>query len=138
MDIRRHAVGGKTHAVGGVKVVDGLDQPDTADLEQVIDVLAPAGEAVDDGQHQTQIALNEPLPRLTVAVPGACEQFLRLVVFQHRELRGVYAAYLYLTLHEENLLSDTVVVFPRKGDLILRRRLVIYASIGYNGREQNE
>ena len=36
----RHAVGGKAHVVRlGVKVVDGLDEPDAPDLKEIVDIL---------------------------------------------------------------------------------------------------
>ena len=41
-DDHRHAVGREPHVLRRVKVVDGLDEPDTPDLKQVVHVLAAA------------------------------------------------------------------------------------------------
>jgi len=57
-DNHRDAVGGKTYVLTDVKVVDGLDEPDTAHLEQIIHVLAPAEEFLDHGEGEAQISGN--------------------------------------------------------------------------------
>ena len=65
-----HAVGGKPHRLAGIEVVDGLDQPDAAHLEQIVQVFAPLGKALDDAQNQPQVALDHLLPG--GGVPGLC------------------------------------------------------------------
>lgn len=57
-----------------VEIVDGLDQPDTADLKQVVRTLAAAGEFLDHGQHQPEVSCDELLARVTVAVLCTDEQ----------------------------------------------------------------
>lgn len=41
-------VGGETDILGDVKIVDGLDEADASDLEQVVHVLVISGETLDD------------------------------------------------------------------------------------------
>lgn len=43
----------------GVEVVDGLDETDAPDLKEIVDVLPPGGKALDDGQHEPQIARDQ-------------------------------------------------------------------------------
>ena len=57
-----------------VEIVDSLDQPDTADLKQVVRTLAAAGEFLDHGQHQPEVSRDELLARVTVAVLCTDEQ----------------------------------------------------------------
>lgn len=54
--------------VFGVKIIDGLDQSDAADLKQVVHVLAAANEFLNHGQHQPEISGNELLACVGVAV----------------------------------------------------------------------
>lgn len=46
--IHWHCVGRKFDADFGVEVVDGFDQADAADLEQVIHIFIAAGKTFDD------------------------------------------------------------------------------------------
>ena len=66
-DDHRHGVGGEAHVLCYVKVVKRLDQPDTANLEQVIHVLRAVVEALEHAEHQPQVAANELLARGHVA-----------------------------------------------------------------------
>ena len=45
----RHGIGGKTNLVREVKVIDRLDQSDTADLKQVVHVLTAGRKPLYDG-----------------------------------------------------------------------------------------
>ena len=98
-DDHGHAVGGKPHRLIDVKVVDGLDEPHAAHLKQVVGVLAPAGEALDDGEHQPQISLNQFPAGLLVPGLGTAQEFHGLLVFQHLQLCRVDARDLHLALH---------------------------------------
>ena len=51
--IHWHCVGRKFDADFGVEVVDGFDQADAADLEQVIHIFIAGGKAFDDTEHQS-------------------------------------------------------------------------------------
>ena len=98
-DDHGHAVSGKPHRLIDVKVVDGLDEPHAAHLKQVVGVLAPAGEALDDGEHQPQISLDQFPAGLLVPGLGAAQEFHGLLVFQHLQLCRVDARDLHLALH---------------------------------------
>ncbi len=50
-----------------IEMIDGLDQSDAADLEQIIHILAASGEFLDHGQNQPQIAADELVARGCVA-----------------------------------------------------------------------
>ena len=106
-DDHRHAVGRKAHVLADVEVVDGFDEPDAADLKQVVDVLAPPEKALDDRQHQPEIAADELLTRGAVALLRPAQQRRHLLVFQHRQTRRVDPADFHLPLHASSLhLSD--------------------------------
>lgn len=57
---------GELHVAGGVIAVDGLDQTDRPDLEDVLHGLPPAGEAAGDVAHQGEVHLDEGVPRVLV------------------------------------------------------------------------
>ena len=88
--------------MGGVEVVYRLDEADAAHLEEVVHVFPAAGELLDDGEHQPQVAADELLARGLVAGAGAPQQSLRFLVLQNGQLRGVYAAYLYFSLQRQS------------------------------------
>ncbi len=60
-DDHRHTVGGESHLLGRVEVVDGLDEADTPHLKEVVHVLAPLGEPLHHAEHQPQVALDHLL-----------------------------------------------------------------------------
>ena len=67
----------------GVEVVDGLDEADAAHLEQVVDVLAPGGEALDHAEHQPQIPGDQLLPGGLVSLPDPEKQLTCALRGQH-------------------------------------------------------
>lgn len=80
---------------------------------------AAAGELLYDREHETQVAAYELLARGLVSGLGPPEQRLGLVVFEHRQLGRVHAAYLDLALQKPKPLFRKVqVVFPAKSILI--------------------
>ena len=98
----------------GVEVVDGLDKTDAPDLKEIVDVLPAGGKALDDGQHEPQIARDQLFAGGLVALPDAQQQPARGGAVEHGEFRGVDAANLYLSLHiQQNLLWQTLV-FPQR------------------------
>ena len=84
-------VGGQLDILVGTKRVDGLDQPDGADGDQVLDVDAGVLKAAGNVHHQPQIPLDEGLPhrQLASVQPG---QQRRLLVPGQRRRQGVAAA----------------------------------------------
>ena len=81
-----------------VEIVDGLDQPDAADLKEVVRVFAAACKALNDAEHQPEIAVNQLVARGLIAVPAAVQQLAHLVVPERLQFRGVHAADLDLAL----------------------------------------
>ena len=73
---RWYAVCGKLYLFVRVKIGDGLDEADAAHLKQVVGVFAPLVEALNDGKHQPQVALDELLTGVSVSLPGTAEQYL--------------------------------------------------------------
>ena len=65
-----NAVGRKAHRLVDIEVVNGLDEADTAHLEQVVHVLTPAGKSLEHRQHQPQVAPDELLPGGHVSLLG--------------------------------------------------------------------
>ena len=79
-----HSIGGKAYIVEiHIKVVDGLHKPDAADLKQIVHIFTPAGEPLDDRQHQPQVALDHLLSSLLVPLLDPPQQLGHLAVFQH-------------------------------------------------------
>ena len=66
-DDRRHGVRLERDAAVEVEAVDRLDQPDRADLHQVVERLALAGVAACDRPHERQVLLDQLVARTLVA-----------------------------------------------------------------------
>ena len=98
-DDHRHAVGGEPHVLGGVEVVDGLDEPDAAHLKQVVEVLAPLGEPLHHAEHQPQVALDHLLPRGGVARVGLGQQLPFLRFGQDGKLGRIHPAEFHFVVH---------------------------------------
>ena len=62
-------------------------------------MMIPAGEALDDGEHQPQISLDQFPAGLLVPGLGTAQEFHGLLVFQHLQLCRVDARDLHLALH---------------------------------------
>ena len=98
----RHTVGRKLHILAQVEAVHGLDEPDAADLKQIVHTLAAPGKLLDDRQNQPQVSRDQLLARGLVPAAGALEQRACLGGFQHREPCRVDSAYLYLALYNRH------------------------------------
>ena len=98
-DDHGHAVGGKPHRLGRVKVVDGFDEPDAPHLKQVVEVFAPLGKALHHAQHQPQVALHHAFPCSCIPGVGLQEQLPLFAFGQNRKLRRVHAAQFHLIVH---------------------------------------
>ena len=107
---RRLAAGGGSQAlfclqdlIGGV----ACDQTDAADLKQIVHVLAAADEFLDHGQHQPEVAGNELLACVSVAVLCADEQCPAGVAAQDFQVGRVDTADLDFSKHKKFLPSGT-------------------------------
>ena len=58
-DDHGHSVGGKAYIEVAVKIVDGFDKANTADLEQVVHRLAAPMKALDDREHEPEVAADQ-------------------------------------------------------------------------------
>ena len=79
----RNAIGGKADRLGDVKIINGLDQADAADLEQIVSIFPPAHEFLNDRQHQAQVAFDQFLAGLLIAFLGAFQQSDGFCIFQN-------------------------------------------------------
>ena len=70
----RHAVGRKADVFRGVKIGDGLQKPDAADLKQIVRVLAPAQKPLHHRQNQLEISLHEPAACLHIPLLRTLDQ----------------------------------------------------------------
>ena len=73
-DDHRYRISGKFYLQIWIKVVNGFDQSDTADLEQVVQVLFPVHKALHDAEHQFQVAADQLLPGAHIAVFDPLQQ----------------------------------------------------------------
>ena len=103
-DDHGHAVGGEADGLGDIEIVDGLHEADAAHLKEIVGTLAPACEALDDGQHQAEVAADELLAGVLIAVLGTAEKGHHFIVFQNGQLRRVDAAYLHPAAHNATCL----------------------------------
>ena len=100
---RWNAVGGKLDVLLQIEGVDGLDEADAADLEEVVHALPAPGELLHHRQNEPQIAGDQLLPRRLVAGLGPLHQRAGLGAFEHRQLCGVDPADLNFRLHIPHL-----------------------------------
>ena len=62
-----HGIGRKFDILADVKIVNGLDQSNASDLEQIINIFLAAGKTLDDAENQTEIAFDVLLSGFLVA-----------------------------------------------------------------------
>lgn len=82
---RWHPIGGKFYLLAGVEVGDGLDQADAPHLKQIVGTLPPLVKALDDAEHQPQVAADEFLARGAVAAVNQREQFAHALIREYRQ-----------------------------------------------------
>ena len=98
----------------------------------VVSCQATPGEPLQDRQHQPQIAADQLFSGYTVPCMGAAQQRRHLVIFQHRQLRRVDAAYLHPAPHNATcLLLDRGSISRRGGGYSLRRKALVFARMGH-------
>ena len=111
----RHTVGRKADVFRGVKVGDGLQKPDAADLKQIVRIFAPAQKPLHHRQDQLEISLHQTATRVHIPLLRALDQPHHLRVRERLQLRCVDAADLDLSLHIcylHLLFLDISSVFP--------------------------
>ena len=118
-----NAVGGEPHVLIDIKPVDGLDEADAAYLKKIVHILAAAQKALNHRQHQPQIAADQLLPRVLIAIPAALQQRHHFVIFQHLQICRVDAADLNLPPHERASIPCLHPVFPALAAVIPRREI---------------
>ena len=84
-------IGRELDVLSGVEGVDGLDQPDRADGDQILDVDAGVLEAARDEDHQAQVVLDEEPARGVIADVERADRRLLVLSLQGRR-QGVAAA----------------------------------------------
>mgnify|MGYP003379433058 CR=1 FL=1 len=77
-DVHRDSVRRKFHLMRSVKIVQGLDQTDTAHLKQVVHILASVLEFLYDAEHQPQIARDKLLSQAGIfsIISSICTSFI--------------------------------------------------------------
>ena len=71
-----HGVGDERAAAAPVEAVDGLDQPHSADLGEVLELLAVPDETGGKDPDQRKVPLDQDSPRLDVPPVAPCDQQL--------------------------------------------------------------
>ena len=69
-------------------------------MKQVVRVLAPPGEPLDNGQDQPQVSFNELLAGILIARFAPAEQLHGLIIFQNLQLRCIDPRDLDFSLHQ--------------------------------------
>ena len=110
-----HAIGREPDALAAVEVIDSLYEPYAADLEEVVHVLAPAGESLDNREHEPEVGGDKLLARGGVAGARALQKLERLVVFQNGQARRVYAGNLDFTLQKSAPLRKVTPILSKGG-----------------------
>lgn len=110
--IHRHGIGGKLHIKIGIKVIHGLDETDTPHLKEIVHVLPPIGKALNDAEHQPQIAVDELLPCADVTFLYAKQQRTLFFIGQSLQLSGIDAAdFHFIIIHEAASFPGTVSLY---------------------------
>ena len=78
--------------MGGVQVIQGLHEADAADLEEVINIFAAGGEALDDGEDEAEVALEEFIAGGLIAGMDEGEKLTHTFGGDDGEFRGIDAA----------------------------------------------
>ena len=91
-DYHRAGIGAESHVKPDIKIVYRLYQPYATDLKEVVGVLSPVCEPLDNAQHEPQIADDKLLTRLFIPRPDLFEQLHLLALLEHLELRRVNSA----------------------------------------------
>ena len=89
-------IGRELHIQFDVEIVHGLNQPDTAHLEKVIHIFASAGKALDDGQDQAQISVDQPTPGLLISCRRALQKLFFFFLPQSFQSRRMDSAKIHL------------------------------------------
>ena len=87
-----HGIGRKLYILTDVKIVDGFDQADAADLEQIINVLLAACKALDNAEHQPEIAFDILFPGVLVSLLDPLKQRILFLAAQQGQLGSVDSA----------------------------------------------
>ena len=73
-DNHRNAIRAKSHVLTDIKIINCLNQSDTAHLKQVVHILAPAQELLDHGENQPEVPGDQFLSGVHISLLGSTEQ----------------------------------------------------------------
>ena len=82
--------------MGDVEVVQRLDQPNAAHLEQVVHIFPAVAEALDDAQHQPEVSTYKFLACVQVAAMHKGKQLPHALVADDRQRGSVHTTDFYL------------------------------------------
>ena len=74
------------HVQRGVKVVNGLDQSDTAYLEQIVHIFIAVGKPFDHAEHQPQVSFDILLSGFLIPFFYPLKQLRFFFIGKHRKL----------------------------------------------------
>ena len=73
-------------------MIERLNQPDAADLKQIIHIFSAVMESLQHAEHEPQIAPDEFLPRLQIAAVDEGKELPHALVADDGERGGIHAA----------------------------------------------
>ena len=97
--------------MGGIEIVQGLDESNTADLKQIVDIFPAVVKALENAQHKTEISVYELMPCLLVALLDPGKELLFFFFGKDGKFGGIHAAYLNFIYHGSSLLSFELRIF---------------------------
>ena len=98
----RDAVGRKSDVEADVEIIYGFYQTYHPDLKEIVEVLSPAGEPLDNAQNEPEITVNHlftgAFSLFRRAGTHLFQQFSLFILTQYLQLRGINSAYLDLVI----------------------------------------
>ena len=82
-----------------IKIVEGLDQSDTANLKQIIRIFSAVGESLDHAEYQSEISLNKLVARLLISRLNFFDHLHHFRFFVERQFRGIHTADFHFVHH---------------------------------------
>ena len=98
-DDHRYRVSRKLHAMTQIKIVEGLDQSDTANLKQIIRIFSAVGESLDHAEYQSEISLNKLVACLLISRLNFFDHLHHFRFFVERQFRGIHTADFHFVHH---------------------------------------
>ena len=89
---------GEADVLTDIEIVDGLNQSNTAHLEQIVQIFSPLGEPLDNTKDQPQVAVHQLFPGLPVSLVHSFEQPHLLTFSENLQIGCVDPAYFHLVI----------------------------------------